>query len=342
MSLFPRHISQKIRPSRLLHHPLADQNLIQISLGGFLTFLLLLSAMSLALAGTEAGGSGVDQKVQAGLPREYGEVIYRFHVRWPNQLYIIGMGHRDLITRKNGSTTARAQAEAYKIGEWLIENEGVEILLPEGFFKRNPGKKDLVIQAVHPESPLPELDMKSLEKTLSDDHAYVNVEILLKKNYCLSMRQVEDKGLYDAVWKGIYKLVNCRDNSQYLFLKSDLDYLQGRRTASMLQRMPEIIENEFHQGNLHNRKGLFTIGMNHIGDIIKFVNEGKITVYRSFPSGQNTEYCAEMNLLKRDFGITIILPRTLAEDQKILKATRLDKIVSSFQNAAPAIVPSSH
>ncbi len=304
--------------------------------------MILLFSLTIppAFAGAESEVSKTDQERKVSLPPEYGEVIYRCNEGSPNQLYIIGMSHRDALTRANGSKTVRAQAEAYKIGEWLVENQGLELFLPEGFFK-NPAKKGLAIQAAHLKSAPPELDMKSLEEKLAAD-PHINAEILLKNNYCLNIQQVEDPHLYNEVGKGLSNLVSCRDDAQYLLLKSELDYLQGRRTAFMLQRIPEIIEDEFQQGNIQSRKGLFTIGLYHIGEIIKFVNEGKITVYCPlFASGKNTDYCAPLNLSKENFGVTVILPRTLADDPKILKATRLDEIVRSSRNSSPAL-PSAH
>ena len=72
----------------------------------------------------------------AGLPPQYGEVIYCCNEKSVNQLFIIGMSHRDSISRLNGLNTSRVQAEVYKLGEWLIQNRGLELLLPEGFFKK--------------------------------------------------------------------------------------------------------------------------------------------------------------------------------------------------------------
>jgi hypothetical protein len=37
----------------------------------------------------------------------------------------------------NGDKTSRVQAEIYKIGDWLIHHQGVELVLLEGFIK-NP------------------------------------------------------------------------------------------------------------------------------------------------------------------------------------------------------------
>src|SRR4030043_519625 len=70
----------------------------------------------------------------------YGEIIYQYNEKSPQQLYVSGMSHRDSLTRRNGSQTSRVQAEIYKIGEWLIHNRELELLLPEGYFA-GKGKK---------------------------------------------------------------------------------------------------------------------------------------------------------------------------------------------------------
>ena len=73
-------------------------------------------------------------------PAQYGEVIYQTNEKSSNHLYIIGTSHRDSLTCLNGSLTPRVQAEVYKIGEWLIDQRGIELLLPEGFFKNGTKK----------------------------------------------------------------------------------------------------------------------------------------------------------------------------------------------------------
>jgi hypothetical protein len=269
------------------------------------------------------------------IPSEYGKVIYRCNEESPKQLFIIGTSHRDFLTRQNSANTSRVQAEVCKIGEWLIRSKGLELLLPEGFFKTKPEKivREADIRSGnemgYDNAKL--LDINMLEKKLRDDSTFINAEILLRRNYPLHMEQVEDRDCYDAVGKGIQKLVNCGNNnmSEYFILKSELDYLQDRRTAAMLQKVPGIIEKEFHQGNIKNRKAFLTIGMYHIRTIINYLNKKKITIYPSIPnSGQNEDDTAVLNLSKENFGVFIILPRTLVNDFEILRISGLDKIVA--------------
>ena len=91
-------------------------------------FLLILSA----------GNSQSAESESCALPDDYGKVVCRYNGESPNQLYVIIIAHRDSLTRSNGGCTLRVQAEVYKIGEWLIQNQGVELLLPEGFLRFTP------------------------------------------------------------------------------------------------------------------------------------------------------------------------------------------------------------
>ena len=206
--------------------------------------------------------------------------------------------------------------------------------MPEGFFASKTGKMGKEnIKASERKRSCGELDFKVLEEKLSDNKTYVNAEMLLNEYHPLRIRQVEDKGLYDAVRDGLLKLVNCREGpSHYAIMKSEIDYLQERRTAAMLQKIPEIIEAEFQQGNIKSRKAIFTIGMSHLYNIIIYQNEKGIKIHAPLiASNGSKDYFAELSLLRENFGITIIIPRTLAKDQKILEINRLDKIVAHFR-----------
>ena len=300
--------------------------LAQNSLFLFLTFFSFLLPIPL----------NAETKIK--IPTEYGEIIYHFNEKSSNQIFIIGVSHRDAITCLNGDNTSRVQAEVYKIGDWLIHNQGLELLLPEGFFKNTPTKiekKNITVQ--ERERSCPSLDMEVLEEKFSDNQTYINAEMLLKENHPLRLQQVENKGLYEAVQNGLIKLVNCReDTSHYLRLKSELDYLQERRTAAMLQKIPEIVNSEYRQGNIKSRKAIFTIGLSHLYRIIQYMNEDaiRIDVPLSASNG-NKDYIAELTLQKENFGVSVIIPRTLAVDQKILKITGLDRTVREYQGKIP-------
>ena len=266
------------------------------------------------------------------VPSQYGEVIYRYNEESQNQIFIIGLSHRDSLTCFNGDMTSRVQAEVFKIGDWLIHHHGLDLLLPEGFFKSTSTKIQKKNINVERENSCALYDMKVLEKKLSDNKVYVNAEMLLKETHPIMFRQIEDKPLYDAVRANILKLASKGNTCDFSSVNSELEYLQERRTAAMFQKIPEIVNGEFQQGDIRSRKAIFTVGLYHIHEIIRFLNENKIIIRapKSASSGMK-DYAAELNLQRENFGVSIILPKTLTEDQKILEINKLNEIVKQYR-----------
>jgi hypothetical protein len=302
----------------------------------FLSIFVLSFLLTLPISRGDSipGSSGVSPITDPStVLSRYGEVIYRYNEKSPQRLFIIGMSHRDSLTRRNGSQTSRVQAEVYKIGEWLIRNRELELLLPEGYFAGKGGKikdENLTV-ALEKKSNCPApFDMDVLEEILSDNRSFVNAEMLLRDNYpSLKIRQVEDWALYEAARKRIAELIDQKNSCDYLLLRSELDYLQERRTAAILQRIPEIVNDESRRGNIRDRKALLTIGLSHIHTMIKYFDENRITIYAPLSNPNHQEdYVSKLDLLKEDFGISVIIPRTLADDQKILKLNELEKVIT--------------
>lgn len=259
------------------------------------------------------------------LPNDYGEVICRYNEKSPNQLYIIGISHRDTLTGSNGRHTPRIQAEVYKIGEWLIQNQGVELLLPEGFFmgraKRITEKK---VQEGSPPTSPEGANINSLEQIFSDG-AFINAETLLRENFPLLIEQVEDRDLYQTVYENIRHLVESKGNLEKHFLiRSELEYHQKKRIGTMLQKIPGIVDKKFREGHIDNKKALFTIGLSHISSIISYLEERKITILSPlFTPIKYEDYVDPLNLAKENFGISVILPRTLFNDHETMERNRL-------------------
>jgi hypothetical protein len=295
-----------------------------------LRFLLLALALFSFLLITSSNAQTILE-----IPAEYGEIIYRLNEKSPNQIFIIGISHRDALTCLNGDNTSRVQAEIYKIGDSLIHNQGLELVLPEGFFKNPPAKIEKKnINALERVSSCASLDLEALEKRLSNNRIYVNAEMLLKESHSLRLQQIEDKDLYKAVRNHLLKLTSCRDDSaDYSRLKSELGYLQEKRKEAMLQKIPQIVNDEFRQGNIKNRKAIFTIGILHLHEIITYLIEKRIKIHAPLSAlNGNKGDRAELNLQRENFGVSVIIPRTLANDRKILKINELDEIVRNCQS----------
>jgi hypothetical protein len=255
------------------------------------------------------------------IPSEYGQVIYRSNAKSDHHLYIVGMSHRDTFTRANGNITVQSQIEVYRIAEWLIQNEGLSLLLPEGFFS---SKKEADVP--YKNAAGLSLDASTLERRLGDDSVYTNAEMLLMDSYPVRSLQVEDMEFYNSVTERVRLLEeNRNDPYQYLFTMSSLKYLEARRVAAMLQNIPPAIASRLRNQNVKNQKALFTIGMNHISEIIEFIKRDRIKIDAPAFSAFD-DYAADLTLSEENYGITIIIPRTLADNHEILKLTKLHTI----------------
>jgi hypothetical protein len=246
------------------------------------------------------------------IPYEYGEVIFSINKESPNQIYVIGLSHRDALTRANGIGTVKSGVQVYRIGEWLIQNKDYELLLSDGFLEDEAeDKKENFFRNDAGAS----INTETLEKELSREDIYINAEMLLKKSYNIRTRQVEDLKQYDAIVEKIGLLEKySKESFEAQYIRFELDYLQEIRTATMLQKMPEVIEEEHRTGMIKNKKAIFTIGMSHIPAIVKYLKKKRIEIASPAFSAYD-DYSSEVKLLKQNFGVTIIIPRTLVKLQ---------------------------
>jgi hypothetical protein len=264
------------------------------------------------------------------MPLEYGEVIYRIHGSSPKQLYIIGISHRNPQNGINDSTTIQTQTDIFRIGEWLNRNRKLQLLLPEGYFDEidNSPAISQSLKNVRNQSS-GQVDNVFLQKKFADESCFVNAEMLLMQNFDMRVCQVEDKPIYDAVRNSLHNLKqpDITGDTPLTERLAELQYLQETRTAKLLQKIPSLIDNAVYDGTVRDRSAMFTIGLNHIQDIVRYFQNDAISI--TLPSSerfQPTSYKTELNLIKNGYGVTIIIPRTLANDRKLLQMTNLDRI----------------
>lgn len=252
----------------------------------------------------------------SGLPSEFGEIVYQKNPERPVQVYIIGNSHRSSSTGDNGVNTIPAQVQTYRIGEWLIRQHQVELLLPEGFFGRK-GRSGILDSAVG-------LDRSALEETLADTSTFINADLLLHRNYGVGLQQVEDREMYRSVKEYLLSGLKSGDSLLASF-GLELEYLQERRSAAILQKIPEVIDNEYRQGNIAQPRAILTIGMAHLDEIIKFIELGKIEIPapRIGASGFQA-YSEALELLDKEIGVTVIVPRAILDDQEIMYMAKLE------------------
>lgn len=94
----------------------------------------------------------------------------------------------------------------------------------------------------------------------------------------------------------------------------------------MLQKVPQAVGAAFRQGHIQGEKALFTIGLSHIPSILRFLREEKVAIscplFTSSPT-KLSECSDPLNLAREGYGVTVILPRVLADDQRLLKKNRI-------------------
>ena len=283
-----------------------------------------------------SAGDGRLPPENLSLPGQYGAVIYRTNEQSSGQLFIVGISHRDAENLSNHHDTAQAQLEIFRIGEWLHRNLDLELLLPEGYFK---GEQSCSFRGDN--APAGEMDNDLLYARLADDSRFVNAEMLLMEQFGMHASQVEDRNRYDAVCNCLGELTRKSCTPLQMEAKLDeLQYLQEMRTARMLQEIPSVIETELRAGTIRNRYAMLTIGMNHIQDIIRSLQKNTITITPPEGGGDLGEgYTAEPDLLRKGYGINVIIPRTLADDPQLLQAVQLDQMPPQDKEMLAASAP---
>jgi hypothetical protein len=271
-------------------------------------------AEEIAPTTTTAAPQAVGERI---VPTEYGEIIYQMNGQAPQQIYIIGQSHRSAVSGKFDPDTVKVQAEIYRIGEWLIQEKEVEMLLPEGFFQRIPSE-NLSRAAVVRESIL--LDNQTLEARLADPQRFINADLLLNASYNIPLGQIENEQLY----RDICRLLREASQESSLSVLSRLAGLQDERTTVMLQNIPDIVEEAFQTGRIENRKAMFTIGLGHVSEIIRFLQRGSLRRPGGSDPAEEEISQATLKLLEQGYGVTIIIPKTLAESKLARRLARLE------------------
>jgi len=287
-----------------------------------LSLLLCLPASGAARPLRPAATDAIDAvaaplALPSAFPPDLGEIVYRKNGKSSVQVFIIVNSHRSSGTGENGPGTVQAQVETFRIGEWLIGQEQIALLLPEGFFGR---------EATTP--PVPgapgRLAGEELAAELTDTSAFVNAELLLHRNYGIGLQQIEDRALYrqtrDRLRTGLTGAARLEPG-----FAAGLDYLQKRRLAAMLQNVPEAIAGEYRLGRIARPKAMLTIGLAHLADLIGYLETGRIQLPVPATEDQGVESLnAELELVRQEMGVTVIVPRTLCDGRTTLQTARVE------------------
>ena len=290
-----------------------------------LLFLLILGFL-LSPASLDAAPSAPGVKIvsSAALPSALGKVVYQKNTGSSIHIFIILNSHRSCSTGANGSLTVTAQVETFRIGEWLIRQKQVGLLLPEGFFGREESSPRVGM-------PAHRLDTGALEEKLTDTSTFVNADLLLQRVYGIGLHQVEDRDLYRKARECLCAGLKG-DAALALSDDRELRYLQTRRLAAILQNIPSAIEVEYRQGDITRPRAMLTLGMAHLGDLLRFLKEGEIRIPPPRGDGEGfPAFREDLGLLKKKVGVTVIVPRALAANPGLMRLARLEP--------SPAAVP---
>jgi hypothetical protein len=283
-----------------------------------LTTLVLLSVLVLWLLLPQGAAA-------AAVPDQYGQVVFsKAGQSSDKHIYIIGHSHRSAMTGANGQHTVSSQAQVYRLGEWLIREKGIDLLLPEGFFRRQPAASPVAPVAYRAVNAAV-LDSTALEEQLADTSVFVNADILLNRNYGVRLQQVEDEKVYRAVGEVLQGMVAERRGEPKRFCESELYYLQEMRSAVMLQNIARVVDEEHRLGHIARPQAIFTIGLAHVDEIIRFLQDDAIRIPPAKVAGYQP-YDELLKLTEAGYGVTIILPRALVDDREALRLARLDNM----------------
>lgn len=293
--------------------------------------VILFTAVCFVLVAQSAIGAGSEYPstpnlaIETPFPDEYGSIIYKCNEHSPKQLYVIGMSHRDTLTGLNGTKTVDSQVEVYRITEGLIKSKGLRLILPEGYFSHTDNEdRAVLVRRTTSGAGEVSLDTTILKTRLTDDAVHANAELLLMESYDIILKPVEDTELYNAVRSRVRDLEKEAGVFERLYIRSELDYLQERRVAAMLQKIPDVIDKEYREGSISAENAVFTIGMHHIVEIVRYLKNRKIEI----PSPAFTsfeDYTADVSLLQQDFGVTVIVPHSLAGAGDLTLLTKLQE-----------------
>ncbi|MCM2264601.1 MAG: hypothetical protein NDI73_05350 [Desulfuromonadales bacterium] len=275
--------------------------------------LLVLALIWLAwlLAGTPLRAASLADATAADtggeLPSELGTIVYRVRGDAPLQLYIVASSHRSAASGANGADTLQAQVETFRIGEWLIRNGQIGLLLPESFF----GQQADVAPVAAGQAPL---DSATLMLRLGDTATFVNAELLLHEQYGIGLLQVEDRELYRHTQQLLHAGLTsaaCLDPS----FSARLANLQKRRSAAFLQGAPAALAQLSPPVSGTAPGALLTIGLAHLGDILEFLESGTVCIPAP-PAGdaELPAVQASLTLLANPVGITVIVPPALLDN----------------------------
>lgn len=267
-----------------------------------ISFFLLISGS--AVQATTTGNPPPTTNVESALPVHLGTVVYQTHPAAPSRIYIIANGHRSAFSGANAAATVQAQMETFRIGEWLIKQQRIELLLPEGFFGVMGPDRGIEANRNPPGD-------QALREALKDTSHFVNAELLLHDSYGIGLEQVENRKLYRNVREQLR--TSLKPGSKFSSaLSGEIAQLQKLRTAYLLQAAPGVVAKAYQQGRITAPNAMLTIGLSHLEDIISFLQSGESALAVLEAAGLDSLLqTTPREPAKQNVGITVVVPPSL-------------------------------
>lgn len=277
----------------------------------------------MAVAGNAAGMNPPGKTgAEKAFPSHRGRVVFERPGTADQHVYIIGESHRSSQTGENGPDTVAAQTDVYRLSQWLIETQAVGLFLPEGFFEGRPREPQSTGGGIVPNRRW--LDDVTLARRLADTRVFSSAGTLLRESCSVRFRQVEDEHLYLQALELVSSRTGRPSDTEWL---ADLEQVQRRRSAVMLQNVSPVVQEEYGERRIPNRRVILTVGLAHLEEILRVLSEERIEAAPSTcPPARGPGFEPELAWLDADFGVTVIIPQSLWEDRVALRVARLDHL----------------
>lgn len=269
----------------------------------------------------------------------YGSVVFQTRPEAPNQIYIVGQLHEHPIINDVNQETIETQRDIYRIGEQLIKERELELVVLEGLSAdeshdtlnvalRNIGKilkRRNILDSLG-------TDDRQLERLLDTEIEGVSppgprlleaqAGYWLASAYNCRVAGAEDADLLSLGLKAIqgkWQVIQSARRERGLAVLSALEmftpitlHLKQLRTAYILHNTPLVMEREHAAKRIRHTQALVVIGAAHIHECIEFVRNDYLKV-PAYQGSSVPPLDQPLGYVQASYGVTVIMPRTIEQ-----------------------------
>lgn len=251
-------------------------------------------------------------------PDTLAKVIYQEKAGSRQQIYIVAQSHRSALSGEIGKDTLQVQAEIYRIGEWLVKNRGLGVLLPEGYFQNRATGASSFGSSQARSDRQSDLSDGVLLKRLAAPDRFVNACLLLHDDFDIALQQIEDKGLHANVCFLLRELNEPASGEDRSALAAAFEYQQKKRSALLLRNIPEALAKQAGDREPRPANVLLTVGLSHVQKMIDYLKKGRAVIDPATAAADEfTRYSCDLAPLINNYGIIVLLPPTLAKNKDL-------------------------